>query len=163
MYWYVVNTKPKQEKLVEMNLRQLGIETFYPQIQQHKVIQGKRQVVCGPLFPGYLFARFNLDLHYRAVKYARSVRKLVAFGSAPATVDEMIIEAIRARVQNGYVTVSPPSFRPGQMVRIDQGPLRGLEAVFKQQMSSQQRVVLLLRTISYQARVIVDLEQVVNL
>ncbi len=163
MRWYTVNTKPHQEILAEKNLKRLGLETFCPFLKQTKLIRQERRTAITPLFPGYLFVRFNLDIHYRAVNYAKGVRRLVAFGPSPATVDEVIIESIKSRIHDGYVDVSPPSLRPGQVVRIDNGPFQGLEAIFEQEMNGQQRAVLLLRTLSYQARVVVDRACVVNL
>jgi len=156
MDWYAVNTKPRQEKVAEANLRQLGVETFCPQLKREKWIRRKWQTVVGPLFPGYLFARFDAKTQLRAVKYARGVRRIVGFGPAPVRVDEGIIESIRSRIRNGYVTVQPSApLAPGQAVRIHGGPLEGLRAVFEREMSDRQRVVLLLQALSYQARVVV--------
>jgi transcriptional antiterminator RfaH len=163
MNWFAVHTKPHQEHLAELNLHGLGVETFLPQIKQSKVIRRRRETIIGPLFPGYLFARFHLEAHYRAVTYARGVRKVVAFGSTPAEVDEGIIEAIKSRLHDGYVTVPVPTFTPGQLVRIQQGPLQGMEAIFEREMSDNQRAALLLRTLAFPARVIVDIDQVANL
>lgn len=162
MHWYVVNTKPHRENLVGQSLQRLGVETFCPQLKQNKPIRGRRQTVKSPLFPGYLFARFNLETQYRAVNYAQGVRKLVSFGPAPVAVDEEIIESIKSRLQDDCVTVQPPSFKPGQAVQIQDGPLQGLEGIFELEMNDHQRVVLLLRMLSYQARVVVDLEHVVG-
>ncbi len=163
MRWYTVNTNTHQEILAEESLQRLGLETFFPLLKQTKLIRRRWQTTIEPLFPGYFFVLFNVDTHYRAVNYARGVRRLVAFGPTPAAVDEAVIESIRSRIQDGCVNVSLPSFRPGQVVRIDNGPLQGLKAIFEQEMNGQQRAVLLLETLSYQARVIVDLERVVNL
>lgn len=58
---------------------------------------------------------------------------------------------------------SAPGYRPGDRVLVGFGPLEGLEAVFEREIGDQQRVVLLFRTLSFQARVVVDLAQVVNL
>jgi transcriptional antiterminator RfaH len=60
------------------------------------------------------------------------------------------------------VTVPTRIFTPGQNVRITEGPLQGFEAIFERDMSDQERVVLLVRALSYQARVIVDAQYVVN-
>ena len=138
------------------------METFCPRIKQRKVIRRKEQTVISALFPRYLFARLNLQTQYRAVAYARGVRSLVAFGFLPVAVDKSIIEGIRSRLEDGYLAFKAPSFMPGQVVRIQAGLLQGLEAIFERQMNDQQRAVLLLRTLSYQARVVVPLEQVVN-
>lgn len=163
MHWYAVNTKPRQEGLAEQNLQRLGVETLYPLLRQNKVIRRRRQSVLSPLFPRYLFARFNLEAHYRAVRYTRGVQEVVAFGAEPARVDEAVIESIQSRLHNGCLTVQSVSFLPGQAVRIHGGPLRGIEAVFEKELSDPQRVILLLNTLSYQARVVLEREYVVNL
>ena len=162
MQWYTVNTKPQHERVAELSLQKLGVETFYPQLKQRKVIRRRAETRIGPLFPGYLFARFQLDTHYRAVTYARGVRNIVTFGTMPATVEDEIIEGIRARLHDGYLTVPAPSFMPGEIIRVQTGPLQGLEAVFVREMSDHERVVLLLRTLTYQARIVLPFEQVVN-
>jgi transcriptional antiterminator RfaH len=162
MNWYVVNTKPRQETIAQWNLDRVGVEAFCPQLKQNKVIRRKKQVVVGPLFPGYLFVRFNVDTHYRAVNYAQGVRGVVAFDSVPAKVDDEMIESIKSRLEDGCVIIQPSSFTPGETVRVQEGPFEGLEAVFEREMPVQQRVVLLLNALSYQARVVVDLENVVK-
>ena len=163
MLWYAVKAKRRQETHAERSLQMHGVETFYPQLMQSKVIRRKRQTITGPLFPGYLFAKFHFEEQHRAVSYARGVQKVVKFGDTPAIVDEDIIEAIRSRVRDGYVTVPTPTFTPGQKVCIREGPLQGIEAIFEREMSDQERVVLLLRSLSFPARVIVDTRDVVNL
>jgi transcriptional antiterminator RfaH len=163
MHWYAVSVKPHQETHAELSLQRLRVETFSPRLKRARVIRRKHQTTISPLFPGYLFARFHFQADYRAVSYARGVRKIVEFGTTPAIVDEEIIAAIKSRVEDGYVTVPAASFRAGQTVRITEGPLQGLEAIFEREMSDHERVVLLVRALSYQARVIVESQYVVNL
>ena len=102
--------------------------------------------------------------HYRAVQFSIGVRKVVSFGNTLAWVDSSIIEEIRARIIQGCVHVSNcSSFQPGQKVRIHDGPLKGLEAVFECEMSDRRRVTLLLETVAYQARVVIPVHQIANL
>jgi len=162
MLWYAVNTKPHQELQAALHLESLGLETFCPQFKQRKFLRRRMQTVLGLLFPGYIFARFDINACYRSVSYARGVRKIVAFGLTPAPVDEAIIDAIRARLCNGSLAAPAISFTAGQSVRIQDGPLRGLEAIFEREMSDQQRVVLLLRVLASQWRVVVPHEQVAS-
>ncbi len=162
MEWYAVHTRPWEEAIAESTLQRLGIESFLPQYRQQKLIRRKKQTVTGPLFPGYLFARFDRGTQFRAVNYAHGVRRVVTFGSVPVGVDDEMIESIRTRLTEGYVILPPHSFTPGQVVRIRGGVFHGLEAVFEREMNDRQRVVLLLQALSYHAQVVVDLEHVVN-
>ncbi len=163
MHWYAVNTKPHQERLAELNVKRLGVDTLCPWVRQRKTVRRRWQTVIAPLFPGYFFARCDLDRDYRGVTYATGVRSLVTFGASPAVVSEEIIQGIRSRLHEGSTSCPAPSLKVGDQVHIRDGPLEGLEAVFERQIGDRQRVVLLLRTLAYQARVIVPVEQVVNL
>jgi transcriptional antiterminator RfaH len=163
MKWYAVNTKPRQEALAAQNLKRLGVECFNPQIKQTKSVRGYRKTVVSPLFPSYLFAKFDMGTHYRAVNFAQAVRKVVTFGAAPAEIEDKLIESIRTKLVDGFLTVQPASFNQGQPVRIEGGPFSGLEAVFEREMDDRERVVLLLRALSFQARVVVELDHVANL
>ncbi len=158
--WYAVHAKPHQEETVESQLKQMGMEVFCPRLKQSKIVRRQRKTVVTPLFPGYLFSRFRLRDQYRAVIYARGVRRVVCFGTTPAPVDDRLIEGIRERHVEGCVVITPHRYAAGQPVRIQDGSLRGLEAVFERELSGAQRAVLLLKALSYQARVIVDLDQI---
>ena len=119
--------------------------------------------MTSPLFPGYLFAKFEVRSQLRAVTYAQGVKNIVTFGGGPSMVDESIIQAIRSQATNGVIELSGNRFSPGQVVRIQDGPLCGLEAVFEKKLDGTSRAVLLLKTISFQARVILESQHVANM
>jgi len=160
MHWYAVSTKPHQEKQAELHIKQCGIECFLPLLKESKIIRRMRKTVIEPLFPGYLFARFDLDKHYRAVSYATGVRKIVEFGSGPVELDATMIDAIKERLNNGYVTLMPIRPVHGQVVHIKGGPLAGLEAVFVREMTERNRVLVLLNTLGFHAKLTLNIDQV---
>jgi len=160
MPWYAVSTKPHQEKQAELHIKQCGIECFLPLLKENKIIRRTRKTVIEPLFPGYLFARFDLDKHCRAVSYATGVRKIVEFGSGPVELDATMIDAIKERLNDGYVTLMPVRPVHGQIVHIKGGPLAGLEAVFMREMTDRNRVLLLLNTLGFHAKLTLNIDQV---
>jgi transcriptional antiterminator RfaH len=160
MYWYAVSTKPHQEKQAELHIKQCGIECFLPLLKESKIIRRTRKTVIEPLFPGYLFARFELERHYRAVSYATGVRKIVEFGSGPVELDATMIDAIKERLNDGYVTPHLERFKMGQILHIKGGPLAGFQAVFVQEMTDRNRVLLLLNTLGLHAKLTMDIDQV---
>src|SRR6266705_2870860 len=89
-HWYAVHTKPRQETLAQSRLRREGIETFFPKLRRKKTIRRVRRWATGPLFPNYIFARFELARAGRLVKYSTGVTNIVSFGGKPAAVDESI-------------------------------------------------------------------------
>jgi len=162
MYWYAIRTKPNQEGVAEANLLRQEIETYCPRLHESRFIRRKLTKVVAPLFPGYLFAKFDVSKNYRSVLYSRGVRDVIAFGPSPAIVPQAMIDTIRDQLGHDGVLSSPTLFRTGEPVLIHDGPLNGFEAIFERAMPGYQRAVLLLRTLSYQARVIVDLKCVAN-
>ncbi len=158
LFWYLVQAKTRQEGTAEMNLRQLGVETFCPRFKQKSESRKKSQGEGkGLVFPGYLFVRVDMLTEFRKVTYAHGVLRVVKFGSAPAWVAEEIIHSIRVREENGLVVLSPSSsLKPGQAVLIDKGPFSGFEAIFEEELNGIQRVALLLRTLPYQGRLVID-------
>lgn len=157
--WFAVHTKPRQEGVAELSLKREGVETFYPKMKHRKTIRRVRKWVTGPLFPSYIFARFDAAQSARLVKYSNGVINLVSFGGKPATVDESLIESIKAHAQDDTVVVQPKPLKRGDVVEIQEGPLRGLHGVFEREMSDRDRVVVLLNVLSQGARVEVYREQ----
>jgi transcriptional antiterminator RfaH len=161
-YWYAVKCKSRQERVVSTNLGRAGIPIFFPEIKESRKIKQKRVLSLEPLFPGYLFAKFDTSSEYRIVKYARGVQGIVSFGMSPAVVDDELIQAIRERLDG--LSANPANlFSTGQVVKIQSGPLHGMEAIFERPIPPYQRAVLLLRAISFRAKLIVDFDNIVNL
>ena len=161
--WYAVNTKTRCEAIACASLDRHGVEVFLPMLRERKVLRGECRPTTSPLFPGYLFAKFDASSQLRAVTYARGVKNIVTFGSGPSMVDESIIHAIRSQATDGVIEHSEDRFSPGQIVRIQDGPLCGLEAVFEKKLDGTNRVVLLLKAISFQARVSLEFQHVANM
>jgi transcriptional antiterminator RfaH len=144
-----------------LHIKQCGIECFLPLLKENKIIRRTRKTVIQPLFPGYLFARFELGRHYRAVSYATGVRNIVEFGSGSVELEATMIDAIKERLNNGYVRPHPERFKMGQIVNIKGGPLTGLEAVFVREMPARGRVLLLLNAMGLHAKLTMDIDQVI--
>jgi transcriptional antiterminator RfaH len=159
MNWFAIHTKPRQEDLAADALRLGEIETFFPKLRRKKTIRRKLQWITRPLFPRYIFARFDYDQSQRLVHYANGVSRIVKFGDTPVIVDESIIQAIRDRAVEEIVTVQPPSFQRGDLVEIQDGPLRGLQGIFERDLSDSERVLILLECLAQGTRVEISRDQ----
>ena len=160
MYWYVIRTKPHQEYRAEFHLRQVSVETFLPLLKHPKRIRRQDKTIVEPLFPQYLFARFDMNDRYRAVNFASGVLNIVEFGTKPAEVGESVVEGIRARLVDGNVIPETEHFQQGQIVHVKAGPLAGLEAVFIRGLTKQHRVLLLMKALAFQANLTIDIDLV---
>ncbi len=72
---------------------------------------------------------------------APGVAGVVAFGGQPAEVSEVEIAAMRA-VMAANLPLRPwPHLKPGHRVRVERGPLRGIEGTLLQEKESLQLVI----------------------
>jgi transcriptional antiterminator RfaH len=151
--WYVLQTKPKQEARAESNLQHWNIETLAPKIRElRQSRRGDSVYHISPLFPNYLFARFDGEALASKVRLTRGVQRVVGFGEYATPVDDAIIDVIQSQMaDDGFVRW--PDAQPGDTVEIVDGPLRSLLGVFERQVSAHDRVVILLTTIGCRARV----------
>ena len=156
--WFLIHTNPKQEERTSSNLLAWNIETFAPQIREARYSQftGARSFVVKPLFARYVFARFDLEVLFHKVRYTRGVRDLVSFGNGPVAVDDGIIELIRSRIAKDGFVKTCTDLQPGDVVVVREGALKDFTGIFEREMKDSDRVVVLLNTISYQARLQVD-------
>jgi len=153
MHWYAIHTKPRGELLAQTSFEREALETFYPKLKRRRTIRRVRRWVTGPLFPCYIFARFDPEKFLRLVKYANGVTNIVSFGGKPAIVDDGLIEVIRGHAEDNVIIVAPSQFKPGDRVEIQTGPMQGLQGIFEKEMSDRDRVVILLDALAKGARV----------
>jgi transcriptional antiterminator RfaH len=146
--WFLVKTKPLNEARVCSRLADAGFDLLFPKISS----RGRRKGDAGlrPFFPTYLFVRFSLE-QLRLIRYTHGVARVVSFGAEPEPVEDAIVEAVRARMDDeGVIRLlrMPAEWQPGQKVSIAEGPLSGLDAIFVEELPDRERVVLLLDAVS---------------
>ncbi len=157
MNWFAIYTKARKEDLVSYKLREAGIETYVPKLRITKYVKKRYCEVIEPLFPCYLFAKFEPITHLWMIRYTRGVRKVVGDKEGrPWPVGKEIIDFIRSNEKDGYIRMGSDDAKEGDTVEIIEGPLKGLKGIFKQRLSGKERVVILLSAIEYQAKVVID-------
>ena len=153
--WYLVHTKPRQEDIALVNLERQGYTCYLPRLSVEKVRRRKAEVVVEAMFPRYLFVQLDTGMQAKSWAPIRStlgVSRLVHFGSAPAKVDDQLVDLLRTREQ----TAAPQMmFNPGQSVTIVDGPFAGIEAIY-QTTDAERRAHILLELLSNQVRLSID-------
>src|SRR5216684_1041833 len=147
LHWYLIRTKTGKERWVRDQLANVIPEVFLPLLKARARRWGKLADVIGPLFPGYLFARFDLQQNYFDVKYMSGVHGLVSAGTDPLAVPRSIIAEIRKWGVNDIVEIVEKPFDTGEKVVVVDGPFRGFEAIFQHYISGAERVAILLSAV----------------
>ena len=82
------------------------------------------------------------------------------FGDLPAQVPDRLIAALRSRDDDsGIQQFETPDFKPGDRVRIAEGPMAGYEGIF-QARSSKERVMVMLDVVGQATRVQMPVGQI---
>ena len=154
--WYVVRSKVRREEFAQGQLVRRGVETFLPRIAECGRIRS--EPVVSPLFPGYLFARVDLETQYSAVIWTPGVHSMVAFGDVPVPVDSGVVEFLKQRCKGLGLIVATPRFDVGQEVRVTNGPLAGLHGVVQEHVSGRARVRVLMELLRRRTQVTLPME-----
>ena len=145
--WYVIRTKAGDENRAERNLLNQEIETFLPLFKNHYYRNGKMIESIKPLFPGYLFAKLDLALHFTKVRWTRGVSRILGNREGPVPISEQIVLTIRGRVGKDSLIELKDEIKEGDLVQVTSGPLKDLIGVFQKKMSGKDRVKILLNLI----------------
>ena len=145
--WYVIHTKPGNEHRVETNLSNQDMEVFLPLLASFQYSSEKMIQRISPLFPNYLFAKIDIDLHYYKVKWTRGVSKILGVGSEPVPISETVIQTIKGRMGENNLVRLDDGLAQGVVVQFTSGPFKDLMGVFDKKMSDGKRVKVLLNLI----------------
>jgi transcriptional antiterminator RfaH len=106
---------------------------------------------CGPLFPGYLFVR--IELQWSKAQWAIGVTRLIFNGDRPAAVPDQVVDALRRQERGGFVRLPPqPKYRRGDRLRIVAGPFCGWLALYEG-MTPRDRVLVLLQAFGVERKI----------
>jgi transcriptional antiterminator NusG len=111
-----------------------------------------------PLFPGYLFGRWQKKLPSEALG-ALGLANIVAFAGLPMPIPEEEIDSVRRLVDSGLNVCGCPMLKTGERVRMRSGPLKGLEGRLER-IKSQFRLVVSVELLCRSIATEVDLEAI---
>ncbi len=159
--WYLIYSKPNQERIARDNLERQGYQVFFPQIRNNHRHARSLVKVISPLFPRYLFVSLNKVLdNWSPIRSTIGVANIVRFGDLPLAVPPTLIDSIKARVgEQCIVNATERQFSKNEKVRILFGSMAGYEAIFCAK-SSRERVSLLLDILGRSAEIVLPLSYI---
>jgi transcription antitermination factor NusG len=124
--WYAIHVRSKHEQVVSSQLTGKGIASFLPTYRSKRVWSDRCTEIDQPLFSGYVFASFE-DKHQIDVLKCAGVVKVVSFGRQVALVDPGELEQVQILARSNLLALPCPFLAEGEMVRLEEGPLKGIE------------------------------------
>ncbi len=157
MNWYLIHTKPRQEKCALQNLEQQGYLCYLPILPTEKLRHGSLAVANEPMFPRYLFIQLdtsNSAKCWSPIRSTKGVSRLVSFGIEPAKVDDRLISLLRSR-EEAIRSQPQRFFSPGERVQLTEGAFVDIEGIY-QMADGESRVMVLIELLSKPVRMSVS-------
>ncbi len=150
--WYALRVRSRYENTVAAHLQGKGYESLLPLYKSRRPWSDRFKEIELPLFPGYVFCRFN-PLDRLPILTVPGVVHVVGVGRTPVPIDETEIATIQAALKSGLPSQPWPFLQIGHKVRIEHGPLCGIEGIllgFKGHQRLVLSVTLLQRSVAVQ-------------
>jgi len=126
--WYAIRVQSRFEAVVSEILRGKGYEEFLPLYHDRRRWSDRIKELDLPLFPGYLFGRFDFNRRLPILTIP-GVVGIVTAGKNPIPVPDDEILAVRHVIVSGLPARPWPFLTAGCRVLIERGPLSGLEGI----------------------------------
>jgi transcription antitermination factor NusG len=157
-HWYALRSKPRKEEALWQQVSAKGFQVFFPRLRVFPVNPRAKKVK--PYFPGYMFVYVDLEeVGLSTFQWMPYAVGLVSFDNEPAIVPENLIHALRKRLEEIAAAGGElfDGLRPGEPVKIRDGPFAGYEAIFDARLPGSERVRVLIQMLSDQRRIPVEL------
>jgi transcription antitermination factor NusG len=139
--WYALRVQSRLANIASATLRGKGYEEFLPLYRSRRRWSDRVKVLDQPLFPGYLFCRFDPQDRLLPVLTTPGVIGVVGAGKTPLPVSEEEVEAVKIILRSGVTAEPWPFLGVGSRVYIEHGPLAGLEGIVTNTDKGQRIVV----------------------
>lgn len=136
--WWVLHTRPRQEKSLVRQLHRAQIPYYLPLIARRWRWRGRTMTSHLPLFPSYVFLFGNQQEHVSALSTSRILRSLEVPDQAVLWQD---LRQIHRLIAAGLPITPECRLTSGMKVEITSGPLAGLKGRILRSASGQRFVV----------------------
>ena len=160
-FWFCIKSKPRQEAVAVRNLKAVGdIDIFFPRIRRTRRGHEKNKEVIEPLFPGYIFVKFNPEDSQGTVKSTRGVLHLVSKNGKAVDVDHKVIDELKALGPDGILSMLDEELKVGVKIKVIRGIFAGSEGEVLKLATPQKRIAVLLTLLGAQQSVEMPMDDV---
>lgn len=154
-HWFALQTRPRSEKQVQRLLTHKEYDSLLPTYRQKRRWSDRNVEIELPLFPTYLFCRFNSSALGKVISTPGVIR-IVGIRGEPAEVNPEEINALQLLTQSNLLR-EPWVFIPdGTLVQVETGPLAGAQGIF---CSGKDRGRLVISVVLLQRSIAVHLDE----
>lgn len=124
--WWVMHTRPRQEKSLARDLFARAIPYYLPQVRRTSMIRGRRHTSHVPLFTSYLFV-YGTDLERHSSMTTNRIAQIIRVPN-PVELSRQLFSLSRLVAAGAPLTVES-RLTAGDRVRVKSGALAGVEGM----------------------------------
>ena len=156
--WHALYTRHQHEKSVAQFLSRQGHEVFLPLVCSTHQWRDRAKELWLPLFPGYVFIRGGFDRQLQILSTPGMIN-VVGWAGHPAIIPQTQIDTVRQMIESALQVEPHPFLQCGDRVRVETGPLRGIEGVLVRK-KNDFRLVVSVEILGSSAAVEIDISSV---
>ena len=128
MKWYVLYTKPRNEKKVTARLIEKGINVCCPLKEEIRQWSDRKKKVAEPVFKSYIFVQLA-DYKKESVEVLRTpgTVRFLWWNGAPGIVRNAEIKAIESFLNDYKDAEITVELKSGEHIKVNEGPLKDAE------------------------------------
>ena len=127
--WYAIRVRSKFERVASASLSGKGYEEFLPLYHSVRPWSDRSKKLELPLFPGYLFCRFDVEGRLLPILTTPGVVSIVGAGRTPLSIPDREIEDLQTIIRSRLQAEPWPHLAAGARVMVETGPLAGIEGI----------------------------------
>ena len=161
--WFVLQTKPRKEKIVLQQIEQKKIEVYSPFIEKIRIWSDRKKKIQVPLFSGYIFIHGDESERIRAITDTIGAMKYIYFQKRPAVVSDMEIEIIKqALLSPEKISIEEKRIKKGDLIVVSHGLFKGMKG-FVNEFRGKYKLTVNLEELSYSFNIILNSNEVSSL
>jgi transcriptional antiterminator RfaH len=139
--WYVLYTKPRNEKKVTTKLNELGIKAYCPMLTTKRQWSDRKKLVSTPLFSSCIFIHSNEKDRANVFQVHGAVRYLFWLG-LPAIVKDAEIEVMQLWLQGEVIDAKVEKLQPGDQYDVKEGLFKGKKGIVQEVTKKRLQLIL---------------------
>ena len=158
--WFVLQTKPRKEKVVLQQIEQKKIEVYSPFIEKIRIWSDRKKKIQVPLFSGYVFIHGDESERIKAITDTIGAMKYIYFQKRPAVVNDREIEIIKqALLSPEKISIEEKMIKKGDLIIVSHGLFKGMKG-YVNEFRGKYKLTVNLEELSYSFNIILNSNEV---
>lgn len=158
--WFVIQTKPRQEKIVHRQILLKGVESYLPLMEKIKLWSDRKKKIQIPMFSGYVFVYADETERVQAISNTSGAIRYLFYEKKPAVINEKEMILIKqALVEPEKISIEEKRINKGDLIVVTKGPFKGMKG-YVNDFRGKYKLTVNLEELSYSFSIILNSSEV---